>query len=33
MFPFTKAVVPVVDLPGGRVVIEPPTEVDDDGAD
>jgi 16S rRNA processing protein RimM len=27
-FPFTKAVVPVVDLPGRRVVIDPPAEVE-----
>ena len=27
-FPFTKAVVPVVDLPGGKVVIDPPLEVE-----
>ncbi len=26
LFPFTKAVVPVVDISGGRVVIEPPEE-------
>jgi 16S rRNA processing protein RimM len=26
LFPFTKAVVPVVDIAGGRVVIEPPRE-------
>ncbi len=29
MLPFTKAVVPIVDLPAGRVVIAPPTEVED----
>jgi 16S rRNA processing protein RimM len=28
LFPFTKAVVPVVDLAGGRVVIDPPAEVE-----
>jgi 16S rRNA processing protein RimM len=28
MFPFTKAVVPVVDVAQGRVVIEPPVEVE-----
>jgi 16S rRNA processing protein RimM len=28
LFPFTKAVVPRVDLAGGRVVIEPPPEVE-----
>ncbi len=33
MFPFTKAVIPIVDVAGERVVIEPPAEVDDDGAD
>ncbi|WP_035487230.1 ribosome maturation factor RimM, partial [Geminicoccus roseus] len=27
-FPFTRAVVPVVDLAGGRVVIDPPVEVE-----
>jgi hypothetical protein len=27
MFAFTKAVVPTVDVAGGRVVIEPPSEV------
>jgi 16S rRNA processing protein RimM len=27
-FPFTKAVVPVVDLSGGKVVIDPPVEVE-----
>jgi 16S rRNA processing protein RimM len=26
LFPFTKAVIPVVDVVGGRVVIEPPEE-------
>ncbi len=30
MFPFTKAVVPTVDLSAGRVVIAPPAEVEDD---
>lgn len=30
MFPFTRAVVPVVDAAGGRVVIEPPEEVEGD---
>lgn len=29
-FPFTKAVVPVVDLAGGRIVIVPPAEIDGD---
>jgi 16S rRNA processing protein RimM len=28
MFPFTRAVVPVVDVPEGRVVIEPPVEIE-----
>lgn len=28
MFPFTRAVVPVVSVSGGRVVIEPPEEAD-----
>lgn len=28
MFPFTRAVAPVVDVAGGRVVIEPPLEID-----
>lgn len=32
MFPFTKAVAPVVNVPGGRVVIEPPIEVADEDA-
>lgn len=27
MFPFTKAVVPVVDIVGGRVVVAPPEEI------
>ncbi|WP_338830120.1 ribosome maturation factor RimM [Bradyrhizobium sp. 27S5] len=30
LLPFTNAVVPTVDLAGGRVVIEPPQEIDDD---
>lgn len=30
VFPFTKAVVPVVDIAGGRLVIVPPVEVDGD---
>ncbi|WP_292527880.1 ribosome maturation factor RimM [Methylocystis sp.] len=30
MLPFTKAVVPTVDLSTGRVVIAPPAEVEDD---
>ena len=29
-FPFTKAVVPVVDIAGGRIVIVPPAEIDGD---
>ena len=28
LFPFTRAVVPIVDLAGGRVVIAPPEEVE-----
>jgi 16S rRNA processing protein RimM len=28
MLPFTKQVVPLVDLPGGRLVAEPPAEVE-----
>jgi 16S rRNA processing protein RimM len=28
MFPFTRAVVPVVDIAGGRLVVEPPVEVE-----
>ncbi len=28
LFPFTKAVVPEIDIPGRRVVIAPPAEVD-----
>jgi 16S rRNA processing protein RimM len=32
MFPFTKAVVPVVSVAEGRVVIEPPEEIDGDPA-
>ena len=30
LLPFTNAVVPMVDLPGGRVVIELPDEIDGD---
>ncbi len=30
MFPFTRAVVPTVDLSAGRVVIEPPADVEED---
>ncbi|MGL4280949.1 MAG: ribosome maturation factor RimM [Albidovulum sp.] len=34
VYPFTKAIVPVVDLAGGKVVIAPPPEVDGkDGQD
>jgi len=35
LFPFTKKVVPVVDVEGGRIVIDPPVEVEakDDGTD
>lgn len=29
-YPFTKAVVPIVDIKGGRVVIDPPVETGDD---
>ncbi|MFY9628243.1 MAG: ribosome maturation factor RimM [Methylocystis sp.] len=32
LFPFTKAVVPTVDLAGGRVVIAPPVEIEEPGA-
>ncbi|MEF3366885.1 ribosome maturation factor RimM [Methylocystis sp. 9N] len=32
MFPFTKAVVPTIDLPAGRVLIAPPAEVEEDEA-
>lgn len=28
MLPFTKAVVPVIDMTGGRIVVVPPTEID-----
>ncbi|MGJ0532157.1 MAG: ribosome maturation factor RimM [Methylocystis sp.] len=28
LLPFTKAVVPIVDVAGGRVVVEPPAEVE-----
>jgi 16S rRNA processing protein RimM len=30
LLPFTNAVVPTVDLPGGRVVIELPAEIEGD---
>ena len=33
MFPFTKAVVPVVNVAEGRVVIEPPLETEDEKDD
>lgn len=33
VYPFTKAVVPVVDIAGGRIVIEPPREIEGDEAD
>jgi len=29
LVPFTKAVAPVVDVEGGRIVIEPPAEIED----
>lgn len=32
VFPFTKAIVPTVDLTGGRVVINPPEEIQGDEA-
>ena len=28
LLPFTNAVAPVVDIAGGRIVIEPPAEID-----
>ena len=28
LYPFTKAVVPTIDLAGGRIVIEPPFEIE-----
>jgi 16S rRNA processing protein RimM len=31
LLPFTNAVVPTVDIPGGRVVIELPKEIEGDG--
>jgi 16S rRNA processing protein RimM len=31
LIPFTKAAVPLVDLQGGRIVVAPPEEMDDDG--
>lgn len=33
LLPFTKAVVPVVDVASGRVVIVPPTEIEDASAE
>jgi 16S rRNA processing protein RimM len=30
LFPFTRAVVPHIDLAGGRVIVEPPQEIDAD---
>ena len=33
LLPFTNAVVPTVDIAGGRVLIELPQEVEDDGPD
>lgn len=32
VYPFTRAVVPVVDLSGGRIVVAPPDEIDGDEA-
>jgi 16S rRNA processing protein RimM len=32
LFPFTKSVVPVVDVAGGRIVIAPPVEEEDEPA-
>ena len=29
MYPFTKAVAPIIDLAGGRIVVEPPTETEE----
>ena len=28
MYPFTKAVAPIIDLAGGRIVVEPPEETE-----
>mgnify|MGYP003330119353 CR=1 FL=1 len=28
MYPFTKAVAPIIDVAGGRIVVEPPTETE-----
>jgi 16S rRNA processing protein RimM len=33
LFPFTKAVVPVVDIAGGRVIVVPPEEIETEGAE
>jgi len=30
LYPFTKAVVPVVDIRGGRIVVVPPVEIDNE---
>ena len=30
MIPFTAAAVPVVDVPAGRIVIDPPREIEGD---
>ena len=32
MFPFTKAVVPVVEIGAGRIIVEPPEEIDGENA-
>jgi 16S rRNA processing protein RimM len=31
LVPFTRTVVPLVDVAGGRLVVDPPTEIDEDG--
>ncbi|WP_246206829.1 ribosome maturation factor RimM [Methylocystis heyeri] len=31
LFPFTRAVVPVVDIAGGRVIVAPPEEIEEEG--
>ena len=28
MYPFTKEVAPIIDLAGGRIVVDPPTETE-----
>ena len=33
MFPFTKAVVPIIDIVGGRIVLAPPTETEAESED